>query len=167
MHDQSLQSCPALCDPVGYRPPVSSIHGILQARILEWVAVLSSKGSPLPRDQTHVSQQNSSLLCLLHCRQILYPLSHPGSPLKAIIFLLLLLCHFLQVSICIDFTVLSLETESESRSVMSDSATPWTVVHGILQARILEWVAFPFSRESSQPRDGAQVSRIAGRLFTG
>ena len=35
-------------------------------------------------------------------------------------------------------------------------------VHGILQARILEWVAFPFSRGSSQPRDRTQVSRIAG-----
>ena len=36
-------------------------------------------------------------------------------------------------------------------------------VHGILQARILEWVAFPFSRRSSQPKDWTQVSRIAGR----
>ena len=39
-------------------------------------------------------------------------------------------------------------------------------VHGILQARILEWVAFPFSRVSSQPRDRIQVSRIAVRFFT-
>ena len=39
-------------------------------------------------------------------------------------------------------------------------------VHGILQARILEWVAFPFSRGSSQPRDQTQVSGIAGRFFT-
>ena len=39
-------------------------------------------------------------------------------------------------------------------------------VHGILQARILEWVAFPFSRGSSQPRDRIQVSYIAGRFFT-
>ena len=39
-------------------------------------------------------------------------------------------------------------------------------VHGILQARILEWVAFPFSRGSSQPRDQTQVSHIAGRFFT-
>ena len=39
-------------------------------------------------------------------------------------------------------------------------------VHGILQARILEWVAFPFSRGSSQPRDRTQVSLIAGRFFT-
>ena len=39
-------------------------------------------------------------------------------------------------------------------------------VHGILQARILEWVAFPFSRGSSQPRDWTQVSHIAGGFFT-
>ena len=39
-------------------------------------------------------------------------------------------------------------------------------VHGILQARILEWVAFPFSKGSSQPRDQTQVSCIAGRFFT-
>ena len=39
-------------------------------------------------------------------------------------------------------------------------------VHGILQARILEWVAFPFSRGSSQPTDQTQVSRIAGRFYT-
>ena len=39
-------------------------------------------------------------------------------------------------------------------------------VHGILQARILEWVAFTFSRGSSQPWDRTQVSRIAGGFFT-
>ena len=39
-------------------------------------------------------------------------------------------------------------------------------VHGILQARILEWVAFPFSGGSSQPRDQTQVPSIAGRFFT-
>ena len=40
-------------------------------------------------------------------------------------------------------------------------------VHGILQARILEWVAFPFSRGSSQFRDQTQVSHIADGFFTG
>ena len=40
------------------------------------------------------------------------------------------------------------------------------IVHGILQARILEWVAFPFSRGSSQPRDQTQVSHIANGFFT-
>ena len=38
--------------------------------------------------------------------------------------------------------------------------------HGMLQARILEWIAFPFSRGSSQHRDRTQVSRIAGGFFT-
>ena len=42
----------------------------------------------------------------------------------------------------------------------------YNTVHGILQARILEWVAFPFSRGSSQPRDWTQVSHMAGRFFT-
>ena len=57
---------------------------------------------------------------------------------------------------------------SESHSVMSDFSDPMdyslpgSSVHGILQARILEWVAIPFSRGSSQPRDRAQVSCIAG-----
>ena len=49
--------------------------------------------------------------------------------------------------------------ESESRSVVSDSLRPHGLVHGVLQARILEWVVSPFSRESSQPRDQTQVSR--------
>ena len=39
------------------------------------------------------------------------------------------------------------------------------IVHGILQARILEWVAFPFSKGPSQPRDQTHVSHIAGRFF--
>ena len=40
------------------------------------------------------------------------------------------------------------------------------VAHGILQARILAWVPFPFSKGSCQPRDGTQVSLTAGRFFT-
>ena len=42
-HAKSLQSCPALCDPMDYSPPRFSIHGILQAKILEWVAMSSSR----------------------------------------------------------------------------------------------------------------------------
>ena len=54
-HARSFQSCPALCDPMEYRLPGSSVQGILQARILEWVARPSFRGSSQPRDQTHVS----------------------------------------------------------------------------------------------------------------
>ena len=49
------QSCPTLCDPVDCSPPGSSVHGILQARILEWVAISFSRGSSRPRDRTQVS----------------------------------------------------------------------------------------------------------------
>ena len=55
VHAQSLQSCLTLCDPMDGSPPGSSVHGILQARILEWVAMPSSRGSSQPRDQTQVS----------------------------------------------------------------------------------------------------------------
>ena len=61
-------------------------------------------------------------------------------------------------------------TESESETLAQSCLTPCDstdgIVHGILQARILEWVAIPFSRGSSQPRACTQVSRIAGRFFT-
>ena len=49
------QSCLTLCSPVDCRPPGSSIHGISQARILEWVAMPSSRVSSRPRDGTQVS----------------------------------------------------------------------------------------------------------------
>ena len=58
-------------------------------------------------------------------------------------------------------------SESESCSVVSTLCNPMAyIVHGILQARLLEWVAFTFSRGSSQPRDQTQFSLIAGGFFT-
>jgi len=47
-----------------------------------------------------------------------------------------------------------------------DCSQPGSSVHGISQARTLEWVALPFSRGSSQPKDQTQVSHIPGRFFT-
>ena len=49
------QLCLSLCDPVDCGPPGSSVHGILQARLLEWVAILFCRGSSQPRDRTQVS----------------------------------------------------------------------------------------------------------------
>ena len=66
---ESLSHYQGLCDPMDCSPPGSSIHGISQARILEWVAISFSGGSSQPRDGTR----------LLYCRQILYHLSHQGS----------------------------------------------------------------------------------------
>ena len=67
---QSLQVCPTLCDPMDCSPPGSSVCGILQARILEVVAMLFFQGIFL----TWGLNQG-----LLHCRQILYQLSYQGS----------------------------------------------------------------------------------------
>ena len=71
----SLFSCVWLCKPMVCSPPGSSVHGILQARILEWVAMPFSRGPSRPRDQTLVS--------CLSCtdRRVLYQLSRRGSPL--------------------------------------------------------------------------------------
>ena len=52
---KSLQSCPTLCDPMDCSPPGSSVHGISHAKILERVAISSSRRSSLSRDQTCVS----------------------------------------------------------------------------------------------------------------
>ena len=99
------QSCPTLCHPTDYSPPASSVHGVLQARILEWVAMsdLSNPRMRSPALQTdslpaeppgkpkNTGVGSLSLLQriiltqesnqgLLHCRWILYQLSHEGSP---------------------------------------------------------------------------------------
>ena len=50
-----IQSCLTLCDPLGCSPPGSSVHGIFQARTLEWVAISFSRGSSWPRNWTCVS----------------------------------------------------------------------------------------------------------------
>ena len=60
------QSCLTLCNPMDGSPPGSSVHGILQARVLEWVVISSSQGSSLTQGS------HPGLLRLLHCRQILY-----------------------------------------------------------------------------------------------
>ena len=103
------QSCLTLCDPTDCSMPGSSVHGLLQSRILEWVAVPFSRQSSQPRDRTQVSHiEGESVLSeppgkpkntgvgrlshlqqifptqesyqgLLHCRQILYQLSYQGT----------------------------------------------------------------------------------------
>ena len=92
---------------------------------------------------------------LPHCRQILYLLSHQGSPCR---------------SKCGHITFL--ESESEVAQTCPtlcdpmDCSLPGSSVHGIFQAIVLEWIAISFSRGSSQPRDWTPVSRIVDRRFT-
>ena len=64
--------CPTLCDPMNCSPPGSSVHGILQGRILEWISLSLLQGIfPI---------QGSNRVSCLHCRRILYRLSHQGKP---------------------------------------------------------------------------------------
>ena len=55
LESEVAQLCPTLCDPMDCSPPGSSVHGILQARILEWVTISFCRGSSRPRDRTRVS----------------------------------------------------------------------------------------------------------------
>ena len=64
MFAQPLQSCSTLFDPMDYSPQGSSIQGILQARILEWVALPSSKDSSQPRDRIQVSRTAGRFLTI-------------------------------------------------------------------------------------------------------
>ena len=120
------QSCPTLSDPMDCSPPGSSVHGIFQARVLEWGAI--------------------ALALLLLVTSDLGPSSY--------------------------FPCLSLKSESDVAQSCPTLCSPMgcslprSAVHGIFQARVLEWVATSFSRGSSWPRNQSQVSRIVGRCFT-
>ena len=72
-HMLVTQLCLTFCNSMDCSPPASSVHGILQAKIVEWVAIPFSRGS---------SQTQGLNPGLLHCRWILYCLIHQGSPIE-------------------------------------------------------------------------------------
>ena len=75
VHAKLLQSCLTLCDPMDYSPLGSSLHVILHAKILEWLAIPFSRGSSPPGDQTHVPGVSCT------GRQVLCHWRHQGTPL--------------------------------------------------------------------------------------
>ena len=132
------QSCPTLCDPVNCSLPSSSVHGILQARILEWVTTSFSRGSSRPRDGMQV-------FCIAGWRFTLWATR--------------------QLDACI-LEESDVAQSCPTLCDPMDCRLPGSSIHGIFQARILECVAISFSRGSSWPRDRTWVSHTAGRLFT-
>ena len=90
------QLCPTVYDPVDCNSPISSVHGIVQAKILEWVAISYSRGASRPRDQT-------SLLCLLRWQADCLPLCHLGSPLNLLSWLNPKLDSVLELHTCVIF----------------------------------------------------------------
>ena len=138
------QLCPTLCDPIDCSPPGSSVHGILQAGTLEWVAIPFSRISSWPRNWTPVSYIAGRFFTIWTTREALntyYPLSFPLIVVK-LLSLVWLFCEPM------------------------DYSPPSSPVHGISQARTLEWVAISFSRGSSQPRIKPQTPTLASRFFT-
>ena len=74
MNAKSFHMCPSLCNPMNYGPSGISVHGILQTRILEWVAM------PLLQGIFPTQGSNPQLLCLLHWQGGSLPLAPPGKP---------------------------------------------------------------------------------------
>ena len=85
-HAKSLPSCLTLCHPMDCSLPDPSVHGILQARILEWVAIPSSRGSSWPRDQTCISY--------VSCIGRFFATEPPGEPRILLSLLTWLPFHF-------------------------------------------------------------------------
>ena len=123
-------------------------HGLQCVRLLcPWNSPGKNIGVGYPFPSPRIFPTHGSNPGILHCRQILYHLSCQGSPY---VFLL----HAESLQSC------------PALCDLMDCSPPGSSVHGILQARILEWVAISCSRESSWPIDQTQVSCIAGRFFT-
>ena len=133
------QSCPTLCNPMDCNLPHFSVHGIFQARVLEWVAISFPRGSSQPRDGTWVSHIVGRRFTIWATREVTLLLKYG-------------LCLITQSCLTLCDPM--------------DCSLPASSVRGDLQARILEWVAYPSSRGSSQPRNWTEISCIVDRLFT-
>ena len=171
---------------------VCTVHGILQARILEWVAFSFSGGFSWPRDWTQVSRIASRFFTSWAAKEALLSLSnlrlrflHVSSLLdRAFLFYCWIVFHCMNLCLFIHSpfegllgcfhlpSILSKESESEvAQSCLTlcdpmDCSLAGSAIHGIFQAGVLEWVAISFSRRSSRPRDWTWVSRIVGICFT-
>ena len=141
MHAKLLQLCLTLWDPMDCSPPGSSVHGILQTRILKWVALPTSRESSQPRDRRQVSL-SPALASGFFTTSATWeaPTNKDWLPLVvlcSVAELCLILCKPMNCN------------------------PPDSSVHGIFQAKILEWVAISYSRGSSWPWDWTQLSYIS------
>ena len=135
-----------------YSSPGSSVHGIIQAKILEWVAIPFSRGSFWPKDRTQVSCVAGRFFTIRATREV---------PLNRLFFFFFRLPR--GAMLC---QVLSLVWLFVTPRTVSP---PGFLVYEILQARILEWFAVRSSRGSFWPRDQTCVSCgscMAGGFFT-
>ena len=153
-----LQSCLTLCDPSDY-----TVHGILQASILEWVAVPFSRGSSQRRVRTQVSHTAGGLFTNWATREYISLWSSLCVHIKSQIDRH---THIYTLTVIKFFKWSQVAQSCPTLCSPMDCSLPGSSVHGICQARVLEWIAISFSRGSSQPRDQTRVSRIVDRRFT-
>ena len=125
------QLCPIICNSMDCSPPGFSVHGILQARILKWVAISFSRGSSRPRGWTRVFCVTGRFFTIWATRE-----AQSGGCHRKVKVLVAQSCPTLCNSM--------------------DCSPPGFSAHGILQARILEWVFISSSRWSSPSRDQTQ-----------
>ena len=128
------ESCPTLCDPMDSSLPGPSVHGILQARILEWVA------TPSPGELPHPGSKPEYLALTGIFSTTEPPVDSPKN--------------------CADVHAKSLQL-CPTVCDPTDCSPPGSSVRGILQARILEWLAIFFYRGSSRSRDRIHISCIS------
>ena len=150
-------------------PPGFSVHGILQARILGWVNMSSSRGSFPPRDRTQVSHVAGRFFTIWAIPFSSFPIPpYPDLSLKAFtlnsrlsLFTFCLLHWTIYLlSVCSYFTGVTLDSLAGS-ILLVHCQVPLYVEFSRQEHK---WVAIPFSRGSSWPRDGTWVSCITRRL---
>ena len=162
------QTCPTLRVPMDCSPPGSSVHGIFQARVLEWGAIAFSTKDlmiwiSIPiRDQIVGSLKHLQKQEICRNKQTIATAANMANCGNSYLAQTLLK----SVNTCSNWTQVKVVQSCPTLCNPVDYNLPGNSVHGILQARILEWVVIPFSRGSSQPRDQTLVSCIAGRFFT-
>ena len=133
------QSCLTLCDPTDCSPPGFSVHGILQVRILEWIAIPFSRGTSPPRDWTLVSCLTGrfftiwAILCPTYDKSL--------KDLNVMLKVYHIQCWYMGSMLCYAKSLQSCPTLCDP----IDGSPPGPAVPGILQARTLEWVAISFS----------------------
>ena len=151
------QSCPTLCNPMDCSPPGPSVHGIIQERILEWVATPFSRGSSPPRDRTQVSHVAGRFFTIWATREERW---YRWSYVKSRNRDTDTENNSMDIKrgkaggmdweigtdICSAATAKSLQL-CPTLSDPMDCSPPGSSIHGIFQARVLEWGAIVLSGE--------------------
>ena len=133
-------------------------------------AIITSESMMLNVGSMRVLPEGDKVTCGIHSfTNFILCLFKTTFGMKAYLWCWKLIFHSIHgiVCVCVCVCVCVLVTQlCPTLCNTMDCSSPGSSIHGITQARILEWVATPFSRGSSQPRDHTQVSRTGGKFFT-